>query len=344
MSQKTQTGIPVTVGVVGCGGIAQVFHLPILSRHPDVKIRALCDTDTSKATVVAEKFNIPAVYADIAEMLDKETLDVVFILTPNNLHLPMSLIALEHGAHLFLEKPAARTAEEARRIRHRARKEGKSVMVGMQNRFRPDVLAIQRFLAEDELESVFQVKASWLQAGEHSIRQPWLFRKNISGGGVLLDLGVQLIDLVWVLLNKPKVVSVKAFAPKISSQVQVEDSCIACLSFENGVSVGLEMSWDYPISRDRFQVEVVGKNGIGTLNPLQINKMWHGQIVRICPELPGNSVAHFKQGYRNEVNALLDFLTGRTDTLTASIDDAVEVLKIVDGMYKSIETGKEVVF
>ncbi|OPX35503.1 hypothetical protein B1H10_01050, partial [candidate division KSB1 bacterium 4484_188] len=69
------------------------------------------------------------------------------------------------------------------------------------------------------------------------------------------------------------------------------DFCVACLSFENGVSFALEMSWDFPISQDRFQVEVVGKNGTGTLNPLQLNKMWHGQIVRISPELPGNSVA-----------------------------------------------------
>ena len=343
MNRKTHSGIPVAVGIVGCGGIAQVFHLPILARHPDVQIRAVCDTDTSKASVVAGKFNIPAVYADIAEMLDKEKLELVFILTPNNLHLPMSLIALERGTHLFLEKPAARTSEEAKRIQQKAKEVGKSVMVGMQNRFRPDVQAMQRFLAEEELDSVFHIKALWLQASMHSIRQPWLFKKKISGGGVMLDLGVQLIDLVWMLLNKPKAVSVKAFAHKISDQVHVEDSCVACLSFENGVSVALEMSWDFPISQDRFQVEVVGKNGTGTLNPLQLNKMWHGQIVRISPELPGNSVAHFKQGYRKEVSALLDFLTGRTGTLAASIDDAVEVLKIVDGMYKSIETGREVV-
>jgi len=74
------------VGIVGCGGIAQVIHLPILSNHPDVRVAGICDIDASKAAVLADKFRINHIYQDIAELLQKEKLDVMFILTPTNLN------------------------------------------------------------------------------------------------------------------------------------------------------------------------------------------------------------------------------------------------------------------
>ena len=98
----------LNIGVVGGGGIAQVMHLPLLEKHPDVKLRALCDRDTSKASFLAEKFGISNIYEDIDEMIQHEKLDAVFILTPNNLHLPMTLLALDYGLNVFVEKPAGR--------------------------------------------------------------------------------------------------------------------------------------------------------------------------------------------------------------------------------------------
>ncbi len=342
MSDPNHSGLPLPVGIVGCGGIAQIIHLPTLHDHPDVTIRALCDTDTTKAAVLADKYNIPRIYGDIAEMLKKEELELVFILTPNNLHLPMSLIALDHGVHLFIEKPAALSSGEAERIRHKAAEVGKTVMVGMQNRFRPDILWMKKFLMDRELGKVFFVKAGWLQATQHSIKQPWLLNRRVSGGGVVMDLGLQLIDMVWWLLDKPKAISVKAFSYQVKPDLPVEDFCVNCISFEGNISITLEVSWDYPFPKDHFYLEVTGEHGTGSLNPLKIQKIWHGQFLNITPDLPGSKIAYFRKGYQNEIHHYIDYLTGRISTLESSIEDAVEVLKIVESIYQSIEQSSEI--
>ncbi len=212
-------GFPIPIGVVGSGGVAQVIHLPILKSLPDVKVTAICDVDLRKATVIADKFGIPGVYGDVEEMLNREQLEAIFVLTPNNLHFPVALLGLEKNVHVFLEKPATLTSGEAAKLREKAREQGVVVMVGMQNRFRPDVRALQKLLTSEDLGNVFMIKGGWLQAKRQVLKQPWLFNRNISGGGVLMDLGVQLLDLAWWLAGKPKPLSVKGFSYHLNKEL-----------------------------------------------------------------------------------------------------------------------------
>jgi len=340
--KKTKKNSLLNAAVVGCGGIAQVMHLPLLMKHPDLQVRAICDVDNSKAAIIANKFQVPRVYVDIADMLSHEDIDVVFILTPNNLHLPMSLISLDHGAHIFIEKPAALSGTEVLRIKNKAEEVDKGVMVGMQNRFRSDVIALQRFIKGEDLGDPFFVKAAWLHAQHQSVKQAWLFQKNVSGGGVVMDLGVQMIDLVWWLLGKPVPKVVKSFAYQINSNLNVEDFCVSCITFENNLAFSLEISWDFPIPEDHFFLEIVGQKGIATLNPVKLQKLMHGQIMNITPEFKESKISNFKMGYQNEINHFIDYLTGRVDHLESTIDDALQVFKIVDGIYKSMKENHEV--
>ncbi|GAB4375153.1 MAG: Gfo/Idh/MocA family oxidoreductase [Calditrichia bacterium] len=342
MSEKNLTDTPIHAGIVGCGGIAQVCHLPVLKKHPQVEIQAICDLDTSKAAVLADKFDVKGVYEDIEEMLQNEKIDVVFIMTPNNLHLPMSLISLEHGVHVFLEKPAGRDASEAERIHQKAQAVGKKVMVGMQNRFRQDVLTMKQFLDDQELGKLFYLKVGWLQAFHRSFKPDWVFQKNVSGGGVVLDLGIQVLDLAWFLLRKPQIKTIKATAFNPRGNIQVEYSCFAHLSFQEGVFINFEVSWDYPIAQDHFYLEAIGSKGIATLNPLKLQKLWHGQVVNISPEMKESKISYYKKGYENEVYHFINHIMGKTPSLGSSIEDAVSVQKMIDGIYTSLETGKEV--
>jgi predicted dehydrogenase len=342
MSRKM--GIPLRVGVAGCGSIAQVIHIPILKKHPDVNLQALCDLDESKAAILADKFAIPHIYEDIDDMLNSEDLDVIFILTPNSLHLPMSLLALEYGVHLFIEKPVARNQPEVERIRKRAKKARKTVMVGMQNRFRSDVQALHKFIQANELGKLFFIKSGWLHAVHQSIKQPWLFQKNVSGGGVVMDLGVQMIDLIWWLLARPQPKSVKAFAYHINPGIVVEDFCVICINFAGDISISLEICWGFPITEDHFYLEIVGEKGIGNLNPLRLQKIMHGQIMNITPELRESKITNYKLGYQNEVNHFIDYLTGRVDRLESSLEDSIQIIRITDAIYQSITTNREVIF
>ncbi|GAB4331873.1 MAG: Gfo/Idh/MocA family oxidoreductase [Calditrichia bacterium] len=325
---------PVRVGIVGCGGIAQVFHLPILAKNLAVSIEAVCDIDASKAAVVAAKHGIQKVYQDIEEMLRREKIDAVFVLTPNNMHLPMSLIALKYGAHLFVEKPVCRNLQEVNQLRAKAEEAERVVMVGMQNRFRTDTIALKHFLEDRELGDVLYVKAVWQQSHEQVYKQPWLFKKSVAGGGVMMDLGIQLMDLAWYLLGKPKPAKVLGRCVNLNQSLQVEDTCLAQINFENQVALSLEVSWNFPIPRDVFKLEVVGSNGIGSLQPISLRKFWRDKLVNITPQLENNRGNQFKKGYENEVNHFINYLTGKTDKLESGLEDAVTIHQIIDQIYQ----------
>ncbi|RMH86175.1 MAG: gfo/Idh/MocA family oxidoreductase [Calditrichaeota bacterium] len=331
------TGKSIKVGVVGCGSVAQIIHLPILHKHHAAQVVAVCDIDLRKATLVANRFGVPFVYDDIEDMLKRHPLDAVFILTPNNMHLPMSLIALNHGVEVFIEKPAARSGPEARQIAELARKQNRRVMVGMQNRFRRDVWMIKQFLDRHGLGDIFFMKSEWLQGRIISMKQPWWLSKRISGGGVLLDLGIQLIDAGWWLLNKPQPISAQAHVQQINTDIEVEDFCSFYLKFEGNFEMACHISWSFPIESDRFQAEIFGSGGSARLNPLQVKRLWQGKFHDLTPSVQDSNRRIFRRAYESEINHFLDVLRGKEQHLISTIDEAVMVLEMIDALYQSLQ-------
>lgn len=120
----------VQVGVVGVGWIAQVTHLPILVKLPDVEVVAICDKDKSKARFVAEKFGVRRYYDDIDDMLQLENLSAIDVCTSTDAHKSVALRAFKAKKPVFMEKPLARTYAEAKEINDAARKEKCRLMVG----------------------------------------------------------------------------------------------------------------------------------------------------------------------------------------------------------------------
>src|ERR1700690_465175 len=103
----------IRVGIIGLGWVAQVFHLPILSKFQDVRIVAVCDKNKEQARLISERFLVPSFYSDYEQMLAKEELDAVFVCTSTDAHCAVVKAALESGRDVFVEKPIARLREEA---------------------------------------------------------------------------------------------------------------------------------------------------------------------------------------------------------------------------------------
>ncbi len=324
-------------GVVGCGGIAQVIHIPILMKLPTIEIAAICDIDTHKTAFVSNRFGVKAIFSDIEEMFRRVRLDVVFILTPNNMHLPMSLIAMRNGAHLFIERPCTRNAAEAKQIQKAARDFGRNVMVGMHSRFRGDIRTIKGFIDNKTIGDIFFVKGEWLQSAFHTIKQKWWFKKRVSGGGVFLDLGIQMLDTSWWLCGKPVLKTAKTFLRKIQTNLDVEDFCVTHLEFENDLQMIFTTSWHFPIEKDQFSADLFGLNGNASVNPLSIAKAIGRKTLDVTPKLYENRTRNiFRMAYQNEISHFVNYLQGQEAVLESGIDDAVEIMQIVDRIYKSI--------
>jgi predicted dehydrogenase len=188
--------------VVGTRFWAEGFHLPGLAARDDVELAALCGRDRARAQSVADKFSIPHIYADWREMIAREKLDGVAITTPNWLHHPIALAAMDAGLDVICEKPLALNAAQAREMLARARGRNCKHLVMFDFRAMPAARRAKELIDTGFVGRVFHVIAIYQHASYLDPARPfaWRMSKAESGTGVLGDLGSHIIDLTrwWV--------------------------------------------------------------------------------------------------------------------------------------------------
>jgi predicted dehydrogenase len=327
----------IRVGLLGTGAIAQIVHLPMLTQMPRVELLAVCDADDAKATAIARRFSIPRVHhSDEAAFADAE-LDAMIICSPSHLHESQAIAALRAGKHVLVEKPLALTPEGAERVLREAQKAQRTVMVAMNHRYRPDVAALHPFAQGGELGNIFFLKAGSLNRKVRTVRPTWRHRRQTAGGGALMDLGVQVLDLCLWLLEYPKVERVVAFAHP-SEGMDVEDAAAVMLRLEGGLVMSLEVTWSLLAQRDRQYLEMLGTGGAATLSPLVVMKETEHGLIDVTPNLtlPAGNV--YTLGYERQFETFLDAaLGGRVELCSEQID----LMRIIALAYRSIEEGKE---
>jgi predicted dehydrogenase len=327
------------IGIVGLGWIAQVFHLPILTKLPDVEIACVCDHDKTRARALAEKYGIKRYYTDYNEMLSKEELDAVDICTSTDAHKEIAIACLDAKRDVFVEKPIARKLNEASAIADAVKKNKRKLMVGMNHRFRPDTMMLRSFIENKELGKVFYAKAGWLK--RPSSEGSWFSQKEMSGGGVILDMGIVMLDLALWMTGYPEVVRVSA--TNYSHKTSVEDSSVAFLTMKNGSTITIEVSWNFHIENELYYCNIYGEQGSGKINPLMIHKEMHSNVVNVTPVKTDTSQNALKKSYENELKHFIGSVRGIHPVISTA-HEAVQRMKIVDAIYRSAAKGKEIYF
>lgn len=326
------------VGIVGLGWVAQVFHLPLLTKFADTEVVALCDKDKSRVRMIAERFGVPKTYYDYDQMLAEEDLDAVFVCTSTDAHLPVTLACLKAQKDVFVEKPIARHYTEAVQMAEAAKLHKRRLMVGMNNRFRPDTMILKSFIEKGELGKVFYSKAGWLR--KLSNDNPWITRKDKAGGGVFLDLGIVMLDLNLWMLDFPPVERVSATMHKHKTK-SVEDSCLAFVTMKNSATLMLEVSWSLQSAEDYFYCDFYGTDGSAMINPLRIHKQLHESLVNVTPAKVETPYNLHKKSYENELRHFIGAVRG-LHTVISTGEEAVQRMKIVEAIYESAQKGKEI--
>ena len=336
---------PVRYAVVGAGAIAQLAHLPVLSKMRGAQLVALCDNDAEKARALADRFGIPDVFTDLEELLDSDELDGVVIATPNHLHEPHALSALRAGVDVLCERPLALSARGVERVLAAAQKADRKVLVGNNHRFRSDVQALGRFLSNGELGKIVAVRA-----GAYAQEPPggWRQRRAESGGGAFLEHGFNLLDLALWLANFPEPVRVSAHkqgasaAPRARGQapaVAVEDSMLVGIECDGELSIGLDVTWSYVGEHERHWFEVVLTHGSARLAPLRVVKELNGRAVDVSPSGAAARESAFLQSYRAQLAHFVAVLAGETPYEPPT--DQVVVARLVEGVYRAADERKE---
>ena len=334
MTDKTK------IGIIGLGGVAQLVHLPNLLKINNAVVTAVSEINKNRLNTIADKFNIKQRYTDYREMLAKEECDAVIIATPTNTHKDVAIDCIKANKHVLVEKPLARSYEEAKLILEAAKKSKQKLMVGMNLRFRPDAMLLRSLVSSGEIGEPFYVKCGWIR--RQSSTQKWFTQKTESGGGVIIDLGILLLDFSLWLLDYPAVhsVSTKNFNHNTKN---VEDTSISFIKFKNSSVVSMETSWSLVLDKDDFYVNVYGTKGYATLNPFRIFKKVEDQTMDLTPSQPESPLILLKKSYMNELKTFIGSVRG-LNPLFSSGNEALSRMKIIDAMYKSAAQNKEMKF
>ncbi|MFA5405595.1 MAG: Gfo/Idh/MocA family oxidoreductase [Ignavibacteria bacterium] len=327
------------VALIGLGGIGQVMHLPALLKLKEVDVEAVCDKDFGKAKNISKKHSIKKFYKNTEDLLSENPeINAVVIATPTNTHLDISMKCLEAGKNILVEKPLARDYKESAKIVEAAEKNNKVLMVGMNNRFRNDVMLQRTFIKSKELGNAFYVKTGWLKM--KSSGEKWFTEMEKAGGGVFIDNGIAMLDLGMWMMDFSEVKSVSAINYYHNTKA-VEDSNFSLIKFKNGSALTIEVSWSFLRTKEFYYCNVYGTSGSSSINPLRILKKMDSELFDITPKTIKPSPHEIKSSYEYELKYFISMVNGKNKPISTG-REAMSVMQVVDGVYKSAKLGKEI--
>lgn len=225
----------LAVAVVGCGKVADFYHLPVLAGFDGVEIEALVDPARDRAEALADEYGGRRVLEDHREL--PETVDAAVVAVPNHLHAGVCRDLLEQGVHVLVEKPMAIDTAGCDEMIAAAETSGSVVAVGHQMRFFPAVRFVKRVLERGWLGPVRRFDLRNGRPLQWDAESGFLHRRDAAGGGVLIDLGVHVLDLLLWWLGPCRRVDYRDDA-----RGGVEANCRLRLAMESGVEGTVELS------------------------------------------------------------------------------------------------------
>jgi predicted dehydrogenase len=319
----------VRLGIVGCGAIGAKRALAAKGHIVSV----VCDSDASRSQALAS--SIGAAVAREWQDVVQADLDAIVVATTHDALAPIGLAALQHGKHVLIEKPGARTASELQPLAAEARQRGLVAKVGFNHRFHPALLKASRLVREGAIGPTLFVRGRYGHGGRPGYSREWRFQREISGGGELLDQGSHLIDLARWFLGDLRVEYGKL--PTYYWGSGVEDNCFLALSGPEGQTAWLHASWTE--WKNTFCFEVFGRDGKLVIDGLGGS---YGTerltYYRMLPQLgpPETTIWEFPFGDTSWETEFTEFAAAVAENRDpiGSVDDAIAVLQMVDALYE----------
>ena len=347
---KKITRKKLRIALAGAGNIAQNAHLPVYADRDDVEVVALADLSLPRAQEAAAKFGVKSAFASVQEMVDNTEFDAMDICVWNASHADCAIAAARAGKAILCEKPMALNLEHALRMKAEVDKAGVTFMMAMPSRYTTEAQLLMKMVNQGKLGDIYYAKTSSIR--RRGTPLGWFTDTRKSGGGPVIDIGVHCIDRTWFLMGRPKPVRVSAMSSNkigdyktqgvdrwiaLDSDVtafDTEDSAAGVIHFENGACMLFEVSW--ALNAEPLEwTQVCGSKAGATLNPLHIfgedmNHLTDNELTTIPVNPFAVEIGHFIECLR----------AGKTPEST--LEDGLAVQRMLEGIYKSAQSGKEV--
>jgi predicted dehydrogenase len=326
------------VAIVGLGSVAQMVHLPNLMKIKNAEISAIAEINKSRLAFIADKFNIKKRYTNHSELLNDDKTDAVIISTPTHLHKQIAIDCLNAGKDVLVEKPLARTSSEGLEVVECAKKNNRKLMVGMNLRYRPDSMLIRSLIDAGEIGDPYYIKCGWIR--KQSSSEKWFTKREEAGGGVILDLGINLVDLALWLADYPKALSVSTKNYFHNSR-NIEDTSVSFIRCENSLTISIEASWNMAEEKDSFFTNIYGTKGSIGVNPFKLFKLLGVEQIDLGSTFIESATEAFKKSYLNELKSFIGAIRGLNPVFSSG-EEALQLLKIAETMYISANKDQEI--
>ncbi len=347
----------IKVAIIGCGNISS-SHIPAYLKTGEVEIKYFCDLILEKAEKCVEEYGCGQAVVDYHDFLNDPELDAVSVCTHNDFHSIIAIDFLKAGKNVMCEKPAARILSEALEMQKVAHETGKTLNIGVCNRFNTYVMKIRELIENGELGEVFHVYASFRRHRSIPGIGGDFTTKAVSGGGALIDWGVHFLDLIMYCVGDPKPLTasgeafcklgknIKDYTYKsmwaretadMNGTYDVDDSVTGIVR-TTGPVITFNGAWAQNIGEDEMRIDFMGDKAGIRLNYCGDFRMWSVKNGMLTETKFSTSETNM---YENEI---ADFVrcvkTG--DKNRQNIDFAVETSKIMQAIYDSSESHCEV--
>ncbi len=330
------------VAIIGLGTISYIHQLGIEESGMG-ELVAVCDTNPKTQPDYAE---LPF-YTDYEEMLEKENLDVVHICLPHDLHAPIAEKCVEHGVHVFLEKPLSLTYEEGRNLAETASKSDYKVGVCFQNRYNRTTETLVDILENRPVSEVGTIRAvkgvvAWFRPESYYEAQPWRGELNRAGGGTIINQSIHTLDLMHLFAGE--IESCKGKLMNLTDyDIEVEDTAVANYEFEKG-RTGIYFATNGHVVNSPVEVEVVTTKRRFVINDYKLfeyQDATDGGTLIVKDDIFSGTKSYYGQGHQLAIKKFYKAIIEDTEDYI-TIDEALGSMLMIDLLRKSSETEEKV--
>jgi predicted dehydrogenase len=340
----------IKIGIIGCGSIAEFRHAPEYAENPEAEIVAYFDPKTQRAEKLAGLYG-GTVVKDYRAIIEDETIDAISDCSTNEMHHVVSTAALKSGKHVLCEKPISVTLEGAQEMLDAAKKSGKILMIGHNQRLAAAHQKAREILQSGELGRVITFATTFGHKGpeywsEVKSKATWFFEQNKSVFGVAGDLGMHKIDLMRYLLNDD-IVEVSSMVGSLDKKgadgkpIGVSDNMVCLLKTKTNIIGTLAVSWTYYGPEDNSTTLYCEKGII----KLYADPTYSVRISNMSGEETlykvGKIQTNDSQSNSGVIDSFIDSIINRKAPLISG-EDGYKGLQVVLAAIQSSETGKAV--
>lgn len=336
---------PLRFALIGVGNIAS-NHASAIQSTPDAELVAVVTRREEKGREFAAKFG-GTYFSSYQEVLQQKDIDAVTLCTPHNLHLPMTLEAAAAGKHVMCEKPLARNVAECDQMIAACEQAHVRLGVIFQFRFEPLSIKLKALVESGKLGSIIwnSTNTIWYRSNEYYASDPWRRTWDGSGGGVLINQAIHMIDLMLWLSGMPK--RITAQTRTLRHAIETEDSALVTLEYDGG-RIGLIQATTaaYPGYPERLEIygtkgSAVYHKGLGKLE-------WHladpkeDGLEEV--EMNSGAATHLSTNANSHTPQFQDFAQAIRQGRSPSVDghEGRKSIEVIEAIYRSAQNQTSV--